>query len=279
MIANKKNIILITLVVILILIGFFVFRVKIKNWVMDLSKPSLPEAIDYQQPLVNTSPTKNSAPAITPPTMPPAQPTDEQNTNSTPPAEKIKIAASYNLNVPFTMQAPYSDWSEPWQNTCEEASILMVHYYFQQKTFTKEIAKNEILKLVEWQNQNYGNYVDTTAAETAIMVEKNWDYQTEVIDNPTVEQIKKFLNEGLPVIVPLAGRELNNPYFRAPGPIYHMAVIKGYTKDDQFIVNDPGIGKGHDYLYPFNTLMNAIHDWNEADINAGPQKALIIYPN
>lgn len=31
-----------------------------------------------------------------------------------------KKAPKTDLNVPFTSQAPTGDWSEPWQNACEQ---------------------------------------------------------------------------------------------------------------------------------------------------------------
>lgn len=279
----KKNKIIVGGITLLLLLGgVFQFRVSIKNWLLDLINPSLPVAVDYT-PALNKKILAENTPA--------KQPVN-QNVNSTvnkkevppektetPPEEKI-LPVKYNLAVPFTMQAPYSDWAEPWQNACEEAAVLMVHYYYQNKTFTKEIAKEELLKLVDWQDKNFGSYVDTSIKQTAEMVEKNWGYKTKIIDNPTVEQIKKFIAEGLPVIVPTAGRELNNPYFVQPGPIYHMFVIKGYTTDNKFITNDPGIGRGHDYLYSTATIMSAMHDWNgsEENILQGAKRILIIYP-
>ena len=279
---KKKKIIVGGIALLLLLGGVFHFRVSIKNWVINLASPSLPIAVDYTPSLDKKVLTKDQ----------PAKQTVNQNINTavnkteplpeqkaTPTTEKI-LPVKYNLAVPFTMQAPYSDWSEPWQNTCEEASVLMVHYYYQNKTFTKETAKQDLLKLVEWQNKNFGSYIDTTIKQTAEMVEKNWGYKTEIIDNPTIDQIRKLISDGLPVMLPAAGRELNNPYFVQPGPIYHMFVIKGYTADNKFITNDPGIGKGHDYLYSTAIIMNAMHDWNgnEENILQGAKKILIIYP-
>ena len=194
--------------------------------------------------------------------------------------EAKTLPLSYNLNIPFTMQAPYSDWSEPWQNTCEEANILMVRYYYQGQTLTKKIAKAELEKLINWQNQNFGSYVDTDIQQMAEMAEKIWNYKTQIIDNPTVKQIKTTIAEGMPVIMPTAGRELKNPYFANLGPVYHMVTVKGYTADGKFITNDPGIGKGHNYLYDSAVLMNAMHDWNgnEENILQGAKRILIILP-
>jgi hypothetical protein len=34
------------------------------------------------------------------------------------------------LDVPFTSQAPAGNWLEPWQNACEETSVIMVTNFF-----------------------------------------------------------------------------------------------------------------------------------------------------
>lgn len=252
-----------------IITGLFLFRVKLKWLAEKFLNPPLPKAINFNNELKNQA----NLPITVSPAAEPTKTTAPENNFS----DSLK---EYNLNVPFTMQAPFSDWSEPWQNTCEEANILMVRYYYENKTFTKDIVKDELLKLIDWQNKNFGSYVDTTIKQTAEMIEKIWNYKTEVIDNPTVEQIKNFITEGVPVIIPTAGRELKNPYFSNLGPIYHMVTVKGYTTDGKFITNDPGIGRGHNYLYDPVILMNAMHDWNgnEENILQGAKRILIIYP-
>jgi uncharacterized protein YvpB len=74
------------------------------------------------------------------------------------------------------------------------------------------------------------------------------------------EDLKKYLAKGNPVIVPAAGRELKNPNFTAPGPLYHNLVLVGYDKNI-IITNDPGTRKGRGYIYDMDVLYNAIHDF------------------
>jgi hypothetical protein len=88
-----------------------------------------------------------------------------ENVNTEP--EPIVLPDEINLDVPFTSQAPHSNWELPYQEACEEASAITVHYYYQSKTFTKDIADQEIKDLVAWEEENIGFYKDTTAAETA----------------------------------------------------------------------------------------------------------------
>jgi hypothetical protein len=81
------------------------------------------------------------------------------------------------------------------------------------------------------------------------------------------------------VIVPAAGRLLGNPYFTAPGPIYHMLILRGYTASNQFISNDPGTKRGESYVYSVDTIMNAMHDWNNGEeITEGAKRVLVVYP-
>ena len=65
------------------------------------------------------------------------------------------------------------------------------------------------------------------------------------------------------IILPTAGRVLENPYFTPPGPIYHNLVLIGY--DDQkeiFYTNDPGIMSGNSFKYSYQNIIDSVADWN-----------------
>ncbi|MFW0862013.1 MAG: C39 family peptidase [Candidatus Komeilibacteria bacterium] len=185
------------------------------------------------------------------------------------------IPLEYNLDVPFISQAPYANWDLPYQEACEEAAIIMVHYYLENKEINIELADKEILDLVLWQENNLGDYKDTTVDETVNIVKDYWGYDFEVIPNPSVEVIKKYIANGHPVVAPFYGKVLSNPYYSGDGPLYHMMVIKGYTQD-KFITNDPGTKRGEDYMYDYDILMSAMHDWNNGDVENGLPIAFII---
>ena len=193
--------------------------------------------------------------------------------------QKKPVPAEINLKVPFTPQAPHANWELPYGEACEEASVLMVHYYFEKKTFTKESADKEIKKLVDFQNKKYGFYKDSTADETARFIKDYWKYKKVRVLPATIDAIKQELAAGRPVIIPAAGRLLGNPNFRRPGPLYHMLVVKGYTKDGKFITNDPGTRRGANYIYDQKVLMNAIHDWNGGDVNNGKKVIIVVDKN
>lgn len=271
---KQRKIIALGLALLIILTGFFFYRTRIKSFWLDLTKEPLPQEVPFAN---NNQPADDQQAPI----IDGQAPTSSNSTGSIVPAEeKPELADSINLKAPFTSQAPFNDWSMPFKEACEEASLLMVNYFYRGKTFTRQIAKDEILKMVGWLDENFAGKVDLTAAETAAVAKDYLGYKrVDVIDNPTVEQIKAHLNQQHPVIVPAAGQMLGNPNFRSPGPVYHMLVIKGYTAT-KFITNDPGTRNGADYVYSYQTLMNAMHDWNNgAEIRQGAKRVIVIYPN
>ena len=198
------------------------------------------------------------------------------------PSETEELPLQFNLAVPFTSQAPNGDWSEPYQEACEEASIYMVHRDYEGDptgTVDPQTADAGIWEVVNFENALLGFYKDTTAVQTAIVVEQMYGYgRVDVLEDPTVDEIKAHVAAGRPVIVPAAGRQLGNPFFTPPGPVYHMLVIKGYT-EDTFITNDPGTRRGENYSYNVDALMSAIHDWNDGDVENGKKVAIVVYPN
>ncbi len=282
------------LIIVLLVIGAATYsqRTAIFDWLRVQTQPNLPPAVEYQEiaqqvtpPVLSVQesietpmPTNEEEPE--PEVIPLQQ--DVQILEST--SSPQTIPASINLAVPFTSQAPTEDWGEPYKEACEEASLYMVHLYFEGEKATHidpQTATDELLLIVDFEKQLFGFYEDTTVAQTAVLAEMLYGYgHTELMENPTVEQIKAHIAEGRPVLVPAAGRELGNPYYTAPGPIYHMIVIRGYTEDGSFITNDPGTKHGEHYVYAADTLMNAIHDWNGGgEITEGKNIALVMYPN
>ena len=176
------------------------------------------------------------------------------------PEKELPLPAEVNLDIPFIIQAPFNDWSYPFNHTCEEAAVLMVNYYLEGQTSVDQAQiKQELLDIVEYQTKNYGFHEDTSAAQTAKLISDYYGYAAEVKYGISSEDIKKELARGNPVIVPAAGRLLNNQYFKPPGPLYHMLVIKGYNADG-FITNDGGTRMGADLIYSYQVIENAIHD-------------------
>lgn len=196
--------------------------------------------------------------------------TAEANTTPT-------IPRTFSIAVPFTSQAPLGIWDAVHEDTCEEASVLMLEYYVAKKTLTLQLAEKELQRMVAFENKNYGGYKDTTAAETAKLAADFYGLKNlKVVYDFKKDDLKKYLSLGKPIIVPAAGRDLKNPHYTPPGPLYHNLVLTGYN-GDKIITNDPGTKHGENYDYDIDTLYNAIHDFpgDAKDIEQG-RKAMIV---
>lgn len=190
--------------------------------------------------------------------------------------ESETLPDSINLDVPFYPQAPDADWGYPWQEACEEASITLAYHYFSEEPLSKEQFKKDILGLVDWQNEHFGDYIHSTVDQTVQMLEGYFgftDYRT--IENPSIEDMKKELAVGHIIVAPFAGRMLGNPFYSGEGPYYHMMVLKGYDSVN-IITNDVGTKRGLNFIYPYPTIMNALHDYHETNIQTAPQKIIIL---
>ena len=183
------------------------------------------------------------------------------------PAVQNKIFEQVNLLVPFAMQAPFSDWSMPYQEACEEAALILTSKYLNNEKIDKKIMQKEILSLIEWEKKRFGLFTDTNLNEIQIMAEEYFKLKPEISGDISIANIKKQLSAGNLILAPAAGRELKNPFFKQPGPLYHLLLIRGYMGDD-FIVNDVGIGRGFGYKYKMQTLISAIHDLPVAEDGA-----------
>ena len=188
----------------------------------------------------------------------------------------IVLPEEINLAIPFTSQAPFANWDAVHEETCEEAAILMAGRFLLGRNISDaQDAETAMLEIVASEETDFGYGVSITAEQTVEVLESIYpSLDAEVVYDFSWDDVKTALAQGYPVIAPAAGRELGNPNFTAPGPLYHMLVIKGYTAD-LIITNDPGTRKGADYTYSYDTLYDAIHDWNDGAVTTG-QKAIII---
>lgn len=193
----------------------------------------------------------------------------------------VALPAEINIAVPFISQAPYAVWDALHKEACEEAAAIMLNGFYQgKKKIDKEGAELAIQSLAAWEKEKFGYFEDTTAAEVVLILKEYFGLSSAAaVYDISVEDIKKELAAGRPVLVPAAGRLLNNPYYRQPGPLYHMLVIKGYTKDGSFITNDAGTRWGEDFTYKFDVLYKAIHDWVPGgDILTGRKVMIVVLP-
>ncbi|MFA5128382.1 MAG: C39 family peptidase [Patescibacteria group bacterium] len=185
------------------------------------------------------------------------------NTNINNETPAVVLPVKFDLKVPFASQAPQGDWSMPYQEACEEASMIMVARYFKNEKLDNNIMAEEILKLAQWEEDN-GYPIDLTAEQTAEVLQKYFGLKATLNKMVSEAEIKKQLIAGNLIIVPLAGRDIGNPYYTQPGPLYHMLLIRGFD-EDEFITNDPGTKRGEAYRYKYGDLLWAVHDWVGGD--------------
>lgn len=192
-----------------------------------------------------------------------------------------EIKKEINLDIPFTSQAPTTNWEQPYQDACEEASILMVDYYYSKEELpSKEEVESILAEMINWQEENWKGHFNLPIIKVEELIKYFFEYKTEVIKDLNEEKIENYLDQGIPVIVPANGKELDNPNFSNGGPEYHMLVIKGYTEDN-YITNDPGTRNGFNFIYTKENLLSSIADWDnkKSHTDMGLKNGLIILPN
>lgn len=174
----------------------------------------------------------------------------------------INNTSAKTLAVPFTSQAPVGNWSQPWQDACEETALIMVDYFYTNKTFTVAKAQKSILETIKIKEKYIGKSLDESAQTVTNLINNFFPFEALMQENPTIEQIKLEIDNGYPVIILAHGKYLRNPNFKNGGPDYHSLVISGYDDEKkEFITQEPGTRKGLDFRYSYDTIMDAIHDY------------------
>lgn len=196
---------------------------------------------------------------------------------SQPESKSTPIPDALNLKAAFYAQAPTGNWDYPWQEACEEATILLIANEYFNHQWTSSQFNQQILTMVDWENKTFGDYKHTSMAQTDQMIHEVLNLKTKIHENPTLDTIKKILTKGHFIVLPLAGQELGNPYFSNGGPVYHVVVAKGYTKNNQIITHDVGTKRGENYVYDWETIDAALHDYAEP-ISNGERRIIEVLP-
>ena len=168
------------------------------------------------------------------------------------------------IEVPFTPQAPLGEWEKDFfQDGCEEASMLMAMRWVRGITLTGEEAREEIVAIANFEEERYGNYLDTSAQDTLKVMSEYYNYHNlEIREIKSVKDIQLVIAQGKIAMVPTDGVKLGNPYFTPPGPENHMVVVVGYdSEENEIIVNDPGTKRGEKYHYDEDIFIAAARDY------------------
>jgi hypothetical protein len=191
------------------------------------------------------------------------------------------VPAAVILPVPYTTQAPTGNWGPKfYQNSCEEASMTMVHAYLagnHSSTLDAHAADNELHAMVQWEIDNGmgDGYKDLTMAEIGEIMKRMYGFTYRVMD-ATRDNIRQQLAQGRPIMVPVMTHGLNNSnypgysdHYEQPGwSVYHIVVVKGYDAGG-VTINDPGIGRGQDNKISYDGLFYAIDDVRVRDPGIG----------
>lgn len=195
-------------------------------------------------------------------------------------AVQKQLPESVLIPVPFAPQAPEHNWDQPWQDACEEAVILMLHAFHRGYSVSPLFVKDEILKMVaEEDKRGWGLSIEIEKiAELYAWYDntgQTGDDAVDILFDPTVDDLKRLLASGRPILAVVAGKELSNPHFRNGGPLYHTLIIRGYTPTT-FITNDPGTRFGNGFAYTHEDLLSALHDWNDGDVGNGRAAVMVL---
>ena len=144
--------------------------------------------------------------------------------------------------------------------TCFSSSFAMVMRYW-----GKDVHVDDILKVVG--KPPFKGYEHP---ELNWWMKRNHKLKFKYLPNSSVEQVKRYLNEGYPVIV--------HQMFSSHEPTEHNRVVVGYSdKKGVFIVNDPSpFGKNYEISYAeFSKLWREIASYE----TSGPaNKAYLLMP-
>jgi hypothetical protein len=188
----------------------------------------------------------------------------------------VNLPAAVLLPVPFTPQAPLGNWAAR-QHTCEEASLVMVDRYLRGDhsggLIDPRTADNAINQITAWKPA-----VDLTVQQVGDVAQKNLGWAYKILPSDRLN-MKQQLALGRPLIFGVRTHGLGNAnypgyrtHYEQPGwSVSHYLVVTGYDQADTYVLNDPGLTRGHGYHISYDQLMHAVDDLDQAypSLNAG----------
>ncbi|HOX18384.1 MAG TPA: C39 family peptidase, partial [Spirochaetales bacterium] len=201
------------------------------------------------------------------------------------PTEPFASAAEHvELPVPFIPEMPEGVSGSPWVNACEEASIAMIAHYYSGRL---EVSAAEAIKymrtLFAFQDGLYRSNANSDATRSARIIEEAAGFRATIVEYPSLEDLKRELREGRPIMTFHYGFALGNPNipFLPTGSSFHTLVLKGYDdRTREFITNDNGDrSAGAGRRYPYDTFLDSLHDYRYEVARAdGPPRAIFTAP-
>lgn len=179
------------------------------------------------------------------------------------------------LPVPYVSQVPDGVWVSPWDEACEEASLLMVQgFYAGATTIGREGAKAEMRKMFAWEQERWKD-VEDADAERILVLGDAFSVGSRVVRDPSAGEIVAELRAGHPVIAVVDMYALWGE--RPAGDGYHVVVVTGHDADKgEFQVMDPA--KDDIRWYAASRLMASLHDYDFKTKEAtGPATVLFTF--
>lgn len=175
------------------------------------------------------------------------------------------------LDIKFYSQFPldistWKKYDEPYQNFCEESSLLNWYYYLIWNNPDIKEYNKDLLKLKELEDLLFDWWYKHTSLEETLqlLIAFQWDNQKvfwEILENPSIEDIKENISKWNPIIVPLYWKWLSNNLFLWWWPVYHNLLIKWYT-EKKIIVNEVWVSKWDWFNYKIEEIMENIYNFN-----------------
>lgn len=186
------------------------------------------------------------------------------------------------INTAFVPQAPEKNWNQPWQDACEEASLLTVNYYYMNTRPSLSEILTDYQSIFSYEEDNGWSH-DVNLEEMSQIATNKFNLKANIITDPSILTIKDYISSDIPVIITANGKTLyqENKHFKSGGPWYHSLVILGYDDNiGKFIVHDVGTQFGSYFKYSYDLLMQSIHDLPEnrdkQEIDTGNKKILVL---
>ena len=200
---------------------------------------------------------------------------------ATPAESPATLPAAVLLPVPYTDQAPLGNWASK-QHTCEEASLVMVDRYLHGDHSAGQIdprtAEQEINRITPWKPA-----VDLTSVQVGELAKAHlgWAYQVQPAD-PL--RMREQIALGRPLIIGVRTHGLGNAvypgyrtHYEQPGwSVSHYIVVVGYDQAGNYVLNDPGITRGHGYHISYAQLLHAIDDLDRAYPNLNSGRVFVV---
>lgn len=196
------------------------------------------------------------------------QNSETSNGNQT---KSLAMPDRVNLDVPFTSQAPEGNWGSPFDHSCEEASVLMIHYYIDKKVFDNPATTaGELKEMNDFEQAKYGVYWEPLAKAAS-----NWR-ECEAASYLSVTDLTREIKNGNPLVfwgvLPVSNLT-NCSWKTADGKAVkayketHVRLVIGFigpqNNPSKIIINDPLAGR---LYWPVGTFLDSWEHFNYSGV-------------